>query len=115
MHSLMMPETRSKSEIMDEKTGAKGPVDHNYIKMSNKSKQSTPSQKVQQCFSRNVIAASNHLKDYKRSSGVSSVSPLTGINVWILPGMFLKHLPQLKMHHGTVITVLMLSLGCKNY
>ena len=50
MHSLMMPETRSKSEIMDEKTGAKGPVDHNYIKMSNKSKQSTPSQKVQQCL-----------------------------------------------------------------
>ena len=91
MHSLMMPETRSKSEIMDEKTGAKGSVDHNYIKMSNKSKQSTPSQKVQQCFSRNVIAASNHLQDNKRSSGVSSVSPLTGINVWILPGMFLKH------------------------
>ena len=26
MHSLIMPETRSKSEIMDEKTGAKGPV-----------------------------------------------------------------------------------------
>ena len=48
MHSLIMPETRSKSEIMDEKTGAKGPIDHNYIKMSNKSKQSTPSQRVQQ-------------------------------------------------------------------
>ena len=45
-----MPETRSKSEIMDEKTVAKGPVDHNNIKMSNKSKQSTPSQGVQQCL-----------------------------------------------------------------
>ena len=37
-----MPETRSRSEIMDEKSGAKGPVDHNYMKMSDRTRSSTP-------------------------------------------------------------------------
>ena len=58
-----MPETRSKSEIMDEKTGAKGSVDHNYIKMSNKSKQSTPSQIVQQCL---FVKCDSCLKPFER-------------------------------------------------
>ena len=52
--------------------------------------------KSSKAFSRNVIAVTNHLKDNKRSSGVGSVSPLTAINVWILPGMFLKHLLQIE-------------------
>ena len=37
-----MPETRSRLEIMDEKSGAKGPVDHNYMKVSDRTKSSTP-------------------------------------------------------------------------
>ena len=40
--------TRSRSEIMDEKSGSKGLVDHSYMKMSDKSKLSTPAQKSQQ-------------------------------------------------------------------
>ena len=30
------------SEIMDDKSGAKGPVDHNYMKLSDRTKSSTP-------------------------------------------------------------------------
>ena len=40
--------TRSRSEIMEEKSGSKGLVDHSYMKMSDKSKPSTPAQKSQQ-------------------------------------------------------------------
>ena len=37
-----MPETRSMSDLMDAQACARGPPDHNYIKSSEKSKQSTP-------------------------------------------------------------------------
>ena len=40
--TLSMPETRSMSDIVDEQACARGPADHNYIKRSEKPKQSTP-------------------------------------------------------------------------
>ena len=39
---LRMPETRSMSDLVDEQACARGPADHNYMKSSEKSKQSTP-------------------------------------------------------------------------
>ena len=74
MHALIMHEIRSKSEIMDEKTGAiitlncliKVNSQPHLIKSSN-------------AFSRNVIAVSNHLKDNKRSSATPAKTDYSNI------------------------------------
>ena len=74
---------------MDEKSGAKGPVDHNYIKLSDRTKSSTPLKNQQSCTEK-CNGCDKMFKNNRKRSGVGFASPHIVTRVQTLQGVLLK-------------------------